>query len=45
MNLDQLTVCLLGYIDSGSDGGLEQDLAARRYRALVPDDDYDSDDY
>lgn len=32
-------------MDSESDGGLEQDLAARRYRALVPDDDYDSDDY
>lgn len=34
-----------GYIDSEPDGSLEQDLAARRYRALVPDDDYDSDDY
>ncbi|KAL2353498.1 patched family-domain-containing protein [Cryomyces antarcticus] len=32
-----------GYIDPESDGGLEQDLAARRY--LLPDDDYDSDDY
>jgi Niemann-Pick C1 protein len=34
-----------GYIDTESDGGLEEDLAARRYRALLPDDDYDSDDY
>lgn len=34
-----------GYIDPESDGGLEEDLAARRYRALLPDDDYDSDDY
>ncbi len=34
-----------GYIDPESDGGLEEDLASRRYRALLPDDDYDSDDY
>ncbi|KAK4636528.1 NPC intracellular sterol transporter 1-related protein 1 [Fulvia fulva] len=34
-----------GYIDPESDGGLEQDLASRRYRALLPDDEYDSDDY
>lgn len=34
-----------GYIDPESDGGLEDDLAARRYRALLPDDDYDSDEY
>ncbi|KAI9894383.1 MAG: hypothetical protein M1814_003139 [Vezdaea aestivalis] len=33
-----------GYIDPASDGGLEEDLAARRYRALLPEDDYDSDD-
>ena len=33
-----------GYIDPESDGGLEEDFAARRYRALIPDDDYDSDD-
>lgn len=42
-----LTVCLLpiGYLDSESDGGLEQDLAARRrYRVLIPDDEYDSDE-
>ena len=35
----------IGYVDPGSDGGMEDDLAARRYRALAPDDDYDSDDY
>ncbi|KAL9127586.1 MAG: hypothetical protein Q9217_003566 [Psora testacea] len=36
-----------GYADPESDGSLEDDLAARRYRALLPpdDDDYDSDDY
>jgi Niemann-Pick C1 protein len=34
-----------GYIDSESSVSLEQDLAARRYSALVPDDDYDSEDY
>jgi len=34
-----------GYIDPESDGGLEQDLASRRYRALLPDEEYDSDDY
>lgn len=35
-----------GYVDPESDGSLEEDLAARRYRALLPDDDeYDSDDY
>ncbi|KAF2171202.1 hypothetical protein M409DRAFT_18319 [Zasmidium cellare ATCC 36951] len=34
-----------GYVDPESDGGLEQDLASRRYRALLPDDEYDSDDY
>ncbi|KIX03877.1 uncharacterized protein Z518_07430 [Rhinocladiella mackenziei CBS 650.93] len=34
-----------GYIDPGSEGGLEEDLASRRYRSLLPDDDYyDSDD-
>lgn len=33
-----------GYVDPESDGSLEDDLAARRYRALAPDDDYDSDD-
>lgn len=34
-----------GYLDNESDGGLEQDLATRRYRALLPDEEYDSDDY
>lgn len=34
-----------GYVDPESDGGLEQDLASRRYRALLPDEEYDSDDY
>jgi Niemann-Pick C1 protein len=33
-----------GYIDPESDGGLEEDLASRRYRALLPDES-DSDDY
>ena len=34
----------LGFVDGDTDGGLEQDLASRRYRALLPDDDYDSDE-
>ncbi|KAK5714743.1 niemann-Pick type C-related protein 1 [Elasticomyces elasticus] len=35
-----------GYIDPESDGGLEQDLAGRRYRALLPEEEeYDSDEY
>ncbi|KXT04707.1 hypothetical protein AC578_2077 [Pseudocercospora eumusae] len=34
-----------GYVDPESDGGLEQDLASRRYRALLPDEEYDSEDY
>ncbi|PPJ53633.1 hypothetical protein CBER1_00829 [Cercospora berteroae] len=34
-----------GYIDPDDFGGLEQDLASRRYRALLPDEEYDSDDY
>ncbi|KAI9827661.1 MAG: hypothetical protein M1826_006224 [Phylliscum demangeonii] len=33
-----------GYVDSQGDGGLEEDLAARRQRALLPDEDSDSDD-
>ncbi|KAK5235519.1 niemann-Pick type C-related protein 1 [Exophiala xenobiotica] len=33
-----------GYIDPESEGGLEEDLASRRYRSLLPDDDYDSDE-
>ena len=34
-----------GYMDPESDGGLEDDLNSRRYRAMLPEDDYDSDDY
>ncbi|GAB7338006.1 hypothetical protein MBLNU457_4378t2 [Dothideomycetes sp. NU457] len=34
-----------GYVDPESDGSLEQDLASRRYRALVPDEEYDSEDF
>ncbi|KAH7347179.1 niemann-pick C1 protein [Plectosphaerella cucumerina] len=33
-----------GYVDPESEGGLEEDLASRRYRALVPDDDTESED-
>ncbi|KAL9110472.1 MAG: hypothetical protein Q9227_005016 [Pyrenula ochraceoflavens] len=33
-----------GYIDPESEGGLEGDLASRRYRALLPEDDYDSEE-
>lgn len=33
-----------GYMDAESDGGLEEDLASRRYRALLPEDEEDSDD-
>ena len=32
-----------GYVDPESEGGLEEDLASRRYRALMPDEDSDSD--
>ena len=32
-------------MDPESDGGLEDDLAARRFRALLPEDEYDSDEY
>jgi Niemann-Pick C1 protein len=28
-----------------NDGSLEQDLASRRYRAMLPDEEYDSDEY
>lgn len=34
----------LGYYDPASDGGLEANLAARGYRSLLVDDDYDSGD-
>jgi Niemann-Pick C1 protein len=33
-----------GYVDPESGGGLEEDLANRRYRALLPGDNSDSDD-
>jgi hypothetical protein len=36
---------LTGYADPDADGGLEQDLASRRYRALMPDEEYYSDEY
>ncbi|KAK3316062.1 multidrug efflux transporter AcrB transmembrane domain-containing protein [Apodospora peruviana] len=34
-----------GYIDPESDGGLEEDLATRRYRALMPDDSDSEDEF
>ncbi|KAI9818801.1 MAG: hypothetical protein M1827_007621 [Pycnora praestabilis] len=34
-----------GYVDPESDGGLEEDLAARRYRGLLQDEEDDSDEY
>lgn len=33
-----------GYVDPESEGGLEEDLASRRYRALVPEGDSDSEE-
>ena len=33
-----------GYADPESDGSLEEDLASRRYRALLPDDDDDDEE-
>ncbi|PVH75505.1 patched sphingolipid transporter-like protein [Cadophora sp. DSE1049] len=33
-----------GYMDPESEGGLEEDLASRRYRALLPEEEDDSDD-
>ncbi|KAI9885591.1 MAG: hypothetical protein M1823_002600 [Watsoniomyces obsoletus] len=33
-----------GYLDAQADGALEEDLAARRQRVLLPDEDTDSDD-
>ncbi|KAL2755532.1 hypothetical protein ACRALDRAFT_2041874 [Sodiomyces alcalophilus JCM 7366] len=33
-----------GYVDPESEGGIEEDLASRRYRALVPEVDTDTDD-
>ncbi|EAW06602.1 sphingolipid transporter NCR1 [Aspergillus clavatus NRRL 1] len=34
-----------GYADPGSDGGLEENLASRGYRALLVEEDYDSDEF
>jgi Niemann-Pick C1 protein len=34
-----------GYVDPESDGGLEEDLASRRYRALLPDEEDSEDEY
>ncbi|KAF4635304.1 hypothetical protein G7Y89_g2792 [Cudoniella acicularis] len=34
-----------GYIDPESEGGLEEDLASRRYRAMLPDEDDSDDEY
>lgn len=34
-----------GYVDPESDGGLQEDLASRRYRVLLPDGDDSDDDY
>lgn len=33
-----------GYIDPESNGGLEEDLASRRYHSLLRDEDYDDED-
>ncbi|KAL3422081.1 patched sphingolipid transporter [Phlyctema vagabunda] len=33
-----------GYVDPESEGGLEEDLASRRYRAMMPNDGSDSED-
>ncbi|CZS96662.1 hypothetical protein WAI453_010084 [Rhynchosporium graminicola] len=34
-----------GYLDPESEGGLEEDLASRRYRALLPEDEDSEDEY
>jgi Niemann-Pick C1 protein len=34
-----------GYLDPESEGGLEEDLANRRYRALLPDDEDSEEEY
>ena len=33
-----------GYVDPDSDGGLEEDLASRRYQSLLREDDYSDED-
>jgi hypothetical protein len=38
-------ILIVGYADPDVDGGLEQDLASRRYRAMMPDEEYYSDEY
>lgn len=35
----------IGYADPESEEGMDNDVTSRRYRALLPEDDYDSDDY
>jgi hypothetical protein len=45
LSFPQNTNFVLEYADPETDGGLEQDLASRRYRALLPEEEYDSDDY
>jgi Niemann-Pick C1 protein len=35
----------VGYADPGFDGGLEENLASRGYRALLVDEDYDSEEF
>ena len=39
-----MLTCVTGYVDPEDEGGLEEDLAARRYRALIQDGESDSDD-
>lgn len=34
-----------GYVDPAGDGGLEEDLASRRYHSLLRDEDEYDDDY
>jgi Niemann-Pick C1 protein len=43
-NTSSETDSKVGYVDPESEGGLEEDLATRRHRALLPEDDYDSDE-
>jgi len=45
LSFDSVLTSVAGYVDPESDGGLEQDLASRRYRALIPDEEYDSEGY
>ena len=41
----QYTHIPVGYVDPELDGGLEEDLNSRRYRAMLPEDEYDSEEY